>query len=216
MNKKKNVTIGIDLDDTISSSNEMFLKYAKLYNKERKINFKIDESQWDLDKSFGWNDNNYKEFCRQYLRQLLNEAEAKHNAVEIINKLKHEGCEIIIITSRNEEELSGMYCFTEKWLKEKNICYDKLIINSLKKEEECSKNNVDIFIDDNLNNCINVYNKLQIPVFLFDSLYNVNDKYSNIERVYSWDEIYLKIKNIIEEINMLYEMNKKLLKQMEN
>lgn len=26
-----------------------------------------------------------------------------------------------------------------------------------------------------------------------------NDKYSNIERVYSWDEIYLKIKNIVEE-----------------
>ncbi len=90
MDNKKNITIGIDLDDTISSSNEMFIKYAKLYNKEKKINFKIDETQWDLDKSFGWNDNNYKEFCKQYLRTLLNEAEIKYNAAEKINKLKNE------------------------------------------------------------------------------------------------------------------------------
>ncbi len=199
MNNKKNITIGIDLDDTISSSNEMFIKYAKLYNKEKKINFKIDETQWDLDKSFGWNDNNYKEFCKQYLRTLLNEAEIKYNAAEKINKLKKEGYKIIIITSRNEKELNDMYSFTEKWLKNHNINYDKLIINSLQKEEECLKNKVNIFIDDNMKNCMNVYKKLQIPVFLFDGLYNTNDKYSNIERVYSWDEIYLKIKNIVEE-----------------
>lgn len=199
MDNKKNITIGIDLDDTISSSNEMFIKYAKLYNKEKKINFKIDETQWDLDKSFGWNDNNYKEFCKQYLRTLLNEAEIKYNAAEKINKLKNEGYKIIIITSRNEKELNDMYSFTEKWLKNHNINYDKLIINSLQKEEECLKNKVNIFIDDNMKNCINVYKKLQIPVFLFDGLYNTNDKYSNIERVYSWDEIYLKIKNIVEE-----------------
>lgn len=199
MDNKKNITIGIDLDDTISSSNEMFIKYAKLYNKEKKINFKIDETQWDLDKSFGWNDNNYKEFCKQYLRTLLNEAETKYNAAEKINKLKNEGYKIIIITSRNEKELNDMYSFTEKWLKNHNINYDKLIINSLQKEEECLKNKVNIFIDDNMKNCINVYKKLQIPVFLFDGLYNTNDKYSNIERVYSWDEIYLKIKNIVEE-----------------
>lgn len=199
MNNKKNITIGIDLDDTISSSNEMFIKYAKLYNKEKKINFKINETQWDLDKSFGWNDNNYKEFCKQYLRTLLNEAEIKYNAAEKINKLKKEGYKIIIITSRNEKELNDMYSFTEKWLKNHNINYDKLIINSLQKEEECLKNKVNIFIDDNMKNCMNVYKKLQIPVFLFDGLYNTNDKYSNIERVYSWDEIYLKIKNIVEE-----------------
>ncbi len=199
MDNKKNITIGIDLDDTISSSNEMFIKYAKLYNKEKKINFKIDETQWDLDKSFGWNDNNYNEFCKQYLRTLLNEAEIKYNAAEKINKLKNEGYKIIIITSRNEKELNDMYSFTEKWLKNHNINYDKLIINSLQKEEECLKNKVNIFIDDNMKNCMNVYKKLQIPVFLFDGLYNTNDKYSNIERVYSWDEIYLKIKNIVEE-----------------
>ena len=77
MNEKKKITIGLDLDDTISNSNELFIKYARLYNEKKKINFPIDETQWDLDKSFGWNDNNYKEFCEKYLKTLLNEAETK-------------------------------------------------------------------------------------------------------------------------------------------
>lgn len=190
------ITIGIDLDDTISNSNELFLKYARLYNKEKKINFLIDETQWDLDKSFGWNDNNYKEFCEKYLKILLNEAETKKHAVEIIEKLKNEGYEIIIITARHEEDLGDPYDFTKEWLEAKHICFDKLIVNSRKKEEDCLNNNVEVFIDDNMKNCINVYNKLHIPVFLFDSLHNGHDSYPNIEKIYSWDEAYSKIKNI--------------------
>ena len=194
--KKNKITIGIDLDDTISNSNELFLKYARLYNEEKKINFPIDETKWDLDKSFGWNDDNYKEFCEKYLKTLLNEAETKKNAVEVIKELKIEGYEIIIITARHEEELGNPYAFTKEWLEAKRICFDKLIVNSRKKEDDCLNNNVEIFIDDNLKNCINVYNKLHIPVFLFDSLYNGDDNYPNIERIYSWDEAYSKIKNI--------------------
>jgi len=196
MNEKKRITIGLDLDDTISNSNELFIRYARLYNEEKKINFPIDETQWDLDKSFGWNDNNYKEFCEMYLKTLLNEAETKKNAVERINGLKNEGYEIIIITARHEDELGNPYEFTKKWLDAKQIYYDKLIVNSQKKEEDCFKNNVEIFIDDSIKNCINVYNKLHIPVFLFDSMYNGHDSYPNIERIYSWDEAYSKIKNI--------------------
>lgn len=73
--------------------------------------------------------------------------------------------------------------------------FDKLIVNSQKKEIDCLENNVEVFIDDSFKNCINVYNKLHIPVFLFDSRYNKYNSYPEIERVYSWDEIYTKIKN---------------------
>ena len=197
MNERKKITIGIDLDDTISNSNELFLKYAKLYNEEKKINFPIDETQFDLDKSFGWNADNYKEFCEKYLKTLLKETEAKENAVEVIKELKKEGYEIIIITARHEDELGNTYSFTKRWLEAKHICFDKLIVNSRKKEIDCLENNVEVFIDDNLKNCINVYNKLHIPVFLFDSIYNKHDSYPNIERIYSWDEAYKKIKKVL-------------------
>lgn len=196
MNEIKKITIGIDLDDTISNSNEIFLKYAIIYNKEKNLNFRIDENQWDLSKAFGWNDNNYKEFREKYLKMLLNEAKTKKNAEKVIRKLKNEGHEIIIITARHEEELGNPYDFTKEWLETNNICFDKLIVNSQKKEVDCLENNVKVFIDDSFNNCINVYKKLHIPVFLFDSTYNKHNSYSDIERIYSWDEVYSKIKNI--------------------
>lgn len=41
MLERKNITIGIDVDDTISDSIESFLKYAKLYNEEKKLNFQL-------------------------------------------------------------------------------------------------------------------------------------------------------------------------------
>ena len=37
---------------------------------------------------------------------------------------------------------------TEKWLKQNNVEYDKLIIESQDKAEKCIQNNVNIFIDD--------------------------------------------------------------------
>lgn len=196
MNKRKKITIGIDLDDTISNSNEIFLKYARIYNEEKNLNFPIDENQWDLSRAFGWNDNNYKELREKYLKTLLNEAKTKENAENVIKKLKNEGHEIIIITARHEEELGDPYDFTKAWLESNNIYFDKLIVNSQEKEVDCLENNVEVFIDDSFKNCINVYKKLHIPVFLFDSRYNKHNSYPDIERIYSWDEVYSKIKNI--------------------
>ena len=182
MMERKNITIGIDLDDTISDSIKSFLKYARLYNKEKKIKFQIDETQWDLDKAFGWNDDNYREFSKKYLKTILNEAKTKKNAKKIIEKLKNEGYKIIVITARNDE-IDDPYTITNAWLKANNICFDKLIVNSQKKEYDCLENKVNIFVDDKLENCINVYKKLHIPVFLFNSIYNKYDSYPNIETI---------------------------------
>lgn len=196
MNKKKKLTLGIDLDDTITNSIESLLNYAKLYNKEKGISFPIDENQWDFDKAFGWNENNIIEFTSKYLKTLLKEATIKEGAVETIEKLREEGYEIVVITARYEKELGDPYNFTKAWLEENNIFFDKLIVNSKEKEIDCLKNNVEIFIDDNVNNCIKVHEKLHIPVFLFDNIFNRNKEQPFIERIYSWSELYSKIKNI--------------------
>ena len=172
-----------------------------MYNEEKKINFPIDETQWDVDKAFGWSDNDYKEFCRKYLKILLNNVKTKENVGKIIQELKNEGHKIIIITARHEEEIDDPYTLSKEWLEKNNIYFDKLIVNSRQKEIDCLKNDVGVFIDDNLKNCISVYDKLHIPVFLFNSIYNKHASYPNIERIYSWDEAYMKIKNVAKPIS---------------
>ena len=188
--------IGIDIDDTITDLSDIFLKYATLYNKENEIDFKIDKTQWDIDKAFGWNNDDFMKFSKKYLEILLNEAKPKKGCVDVINKLREDGNKIVIITARNSEELIDPYEFTKNWLELNNIGFDKLVVNSNKKEEDCINNKIDVFVDDRLENCEKVYEKLHIPVFLFDSVYNTNDKNSLIERVFSWEEVYSKIRNI--------------------
>ena len=63
--------IGIDIDDTITDLSDIFLKYATLFNKENEIDFKIDKTQWDLDKAFGWNNDDFMKFSKKYLKILF-------------------------------------------------------------------------------------------------------------------------------------------------
>lgn len=190
------MTIGIDIDDTITNSSEVFIEYARLYNKENKINFEIDTTQLDQSKAFGWNKKNQIEFTNKYLPMILTNAKPPKNVVAIINKLREDGNKILFITARNDKETENVYEITENWLVSNNIQYDKLIVDSKNKEVDCSNNNVDIFIDDSIRNCENVYSALKIPVFLFNSNYNTNYYHSQIERVFNWDELYTKINDI--------------------
>ncbi len=187
--------IGIDIDDTITNSSDTFVKYAKKYNNEKKINHIIDQTTLDPQKSFGWNKKNIKEFLDQYLEEVLNNTEAKNDSIKIINKLKKEGNEIIFITSRSENEIkNNMFKLTEMWLKKHNYKYDLLIIDSKDKVNDCIKYKIDVFIDDNYNNCKKVEEKTKIPVLIYSTRYNIKENDNSIIRVNDWFKIYYFLK----------------------
>ena len=60
------LNIGIDIDDTITNSSEVFVKYAKIYNQIHNITYKINSCELDQSKAFGWSIDNQKEFANQY------------------------------------------------------------------------------------------------------------------------------------------------------
>ena len=183
--------IGIDIDDTITNSSDTFVKYAKKYNDENNIKYPIDQSTLDPQKSFGWDIINVNEFLDQYLEDVLNNTDAKDDSIEIINKLKEEGNEIIFITSRSENEIkNSMFELTDKWLKKHNYKFDLLVIDSKEKNNDCIKYKIDVFIDDNYNNCKKVKETTKIPVILYSTRYNIKEKDNSIIRVNNWFEIY--------------------------
>jgi len=189
--------IGIDIDDTIVNTNDSLFKYAQIYNEEIGNDFEIKKDEWEWNLACGW----YKQeqiqgFYDKYLRKALEGVTLKPNAKEIINKLKSEGHKIIFITARSEADMIDHYEFTKNWLDKNGIKYNKLISGSFEKYKECRENNVDIFIDDGINNCIAVSQKANIPVYMFDSIYNSKvETPSKISRVDSWDTIYKIINN---------------------
>lgn len=185
--------IGMDLDDTITKTDEILFKYAKIYNKEEKILFNINREEWNLTKAFGWNEENIKEFFSKYLKSIYEKAEIKENAKERINKLKDDGNEIIIITARDTKSLKEVQEVCKDWLINNKINVDKIVVDGEDKAQKCLENKIDIFIDDNICNCENVYNNLKIPVLLMNSRYNKDYQNPKIKRVYNWNEIYNEI-----------------------
>ena len=185
--------IGIDLDDTITKTDEILFKYAKIYNEEEKILFNINREEWNLTKAFGWNEENIKEFFSKYLKSIYEEAEIKENAKERINKLKDDGNEIIIITARDTKSLKEVHEVCKDWLINNKINVDKIVVDGENKAQKCLENKIDIFIDDNICNCENVYNNLKIPVLLMNGRYNKDYQNPKIKRVYNWNEIYNEI-----------------------
>ena len=54
------MNVGIDIDDTITNSSEVFVKYARIYNKIHNITYKINTSEFDQNMVFGWSIDNQK------------------------------------------------------------------------------------------------------------------------------------------------------------
>ena len=169
------------------------IRYAREYNTINGIEYNIHENEWDFDKAFGWDEQNSVKFMNAYIRQALTEAKPKEDAVEIIKKLKTEGHTIMIITARHDNNIQDVYNISKDWLKRYDIPYDKLVVNSTDKAEKCKENGINLFIDDIINNCENVHNELNIPVYLFDSPYNQKHENTAIKRVFSWKELYGEI-----------------------
>lgn len=88
----------------------------------------------------------------------------------------------------------------EQLLKKHNFGFDGIFYCSESKAPEdkltgCQKYSAEIMIDDKPEVALYLADN-GIKVFLFDTRYNQNVTHNNILRVYNWNDIYEKIKDI--------------------
>ncbi len=183
--------IGIDIDDTICNTWDFVIPYLSKH-------FKISSSVLkNSDKSYCEACNcTYLEYCKfakKYYSIISLKYKLKPNVRKILKKLKADGHEIIFITARSINGFYDPYKISSKYLDKHKIPYDKLIANVHKKAPICLEENIDLFIDDSINNCIEVANN-NIPVLLFDASYN--KKCELFKRVFSWKEIYKEVERM--------------------
>lgn len=177
--------IGIDIDDTITDTMEYMTGIISEY-------FKIDY-QYLIDNNIYYINlpddikDREKEFCFFAFDRGLMNIPVKDNAREVINKLKSDGNEIIIITARDYDTFRNPLWSTQRQLEHLGINYDKLICTR-DKRKACLDENIDVFIDDSMSNLANVLDVVK-KVYLFTSPYNKNYEVS-YERVCDWEELY--------------------------
>ncbi len=184
--------IGIDMDDTICSTNERIIIEADKYDKEvlRGTGIK-DINAYEFNKMMGWPEGMKGQFFSDRLEYIMDNTEIKPNAREVINKLHDEGNKIIFITFRKGKYIKNPYELTKSWLDRNGVHYDKIYADTGSKVDECLSEKVDLFIDDKESHCEEV-SSAGVKVLLFTNAYNHDEK--RFRRVDNWDEVYKYIK----------------------
>lgn len=187
--------IGIDIDNTITDTLPILKQYCKRYNDEVvKRNLAMNEKGFATINLYDWTQKEESIFCDKYLEEVVLQATIKEGADKVIKKLKEEGNTIYIITARLKHHFKKPYEVTEKFLKEKGIVYDELMVGITDKKQVCIEKQIDILLDDEPQN-INSVSKI-IPVIAFEALHNEECNGNNIIKVKTWDEAYEVIKEI--------------------
>lgn len=204
--------IGIDIDNTLTEVQEELNKAA--YEYAIKHGKKVDASiiLEDINnngefyrENFKFSYDELKYFLKDIQEEIINKAKPRENAVEIIRKLRSDGHKIYIVTARDSEFHDDPYTLSKVWLDKNNIEYDKIIVNARKKAPICIQENIDLFIDDQVNNCIEI-SKEGIQTIRIS---NDKQEIKNILTIKNWKQIYEYIqKNRIVKIinyNDFYE-----------
>ena len=192
--------IGIDIDDTLTDVKKELLeagrKYAESLGKEIKVDKTFEDksnngNEWQ--EKFGFTYDELKYFLKDIQEGITNKAKPRENVVEVINKLKNDGNEIIIITARDSEFHDDPYQYSKDWLDKNKICFDKLVVNARDKKIACMQEKIDIFIDDSESNCLNV-KKAGIKTIRVCN--EIEDNNSNLICFNNWNDIYSYIQTI--------------------
>lgn len=171
--------IGIDIDNTICSTDEVIDIKIKEYIKEHGMS----------QEEFFGDSSNMDKFYKEKILEVIAEDPVKDDFLRVLNKLKVNN-EIIIVTARNEtfvKTSQSMRKATMDWLAKNNIYYDKYFDDAYKegKVKVCKDENIDIIIDDDINN-YSAFKEHGVNTLLFDD----KCKYLDIvDRVGSWEEV---------------------------
>jgi len=183
--------IGIDIDDTITFIKDDLEEAAINYDKSLGNSGKFLNDNYYVGKRFNWSKEEYSYFMGEVRKQVVNNAKLRPGLIEVLTKLKEMGHEIIIITARSNCYYKYPYNMTINWLKKEQIPYDKLILPSVNKKKDCLREKIDIFLDDDINNCLSV-SSAGIKTFIMDNVDNYLEN-KDIVRVYDFYDFFDKI-----------------------
>lgn len=187
--------IGIDIDGVLTNDDDYILDTATKFCFLNNINNYLEPYEYELRKKFHWDQEIRDNYRNQYYENyVINEMPRKY-ASEVIQKLKNDGNEIYIITSRrlstndNEDGLK-MRNMIKEWLKKHHIVYDQIFF-SKDKTKEIQELEIDVMIEDSPETipCFVKYTH----IFCYDARYNRELVCNNMTRVFSWYDIYMKL-----------------------
>ena len=188
--------IGIDIDGVILNSENLFRVKSELYDllelhKKGVINKKgfLDCERYD------WTNEELDNFRIKYFIQVTKESNLMPGVKEVLELLKNDGHELIIITARGLT-IKGMKEAGEEKL---NICklkFDRYYWAVENKAKVCENEKVDIMIDDKASICKEISQNKIKTLYLRDVNREKLEENEYLKEVNNWGEIYRYIYNL--------------------
>ena len=131
------MTIGIDIDDTLTETSKIANLYLKQNEKYKDL---VDYHLLDTE-TFG-------RFVAENIESIQKHVPLKAGAKDFIDNLRESGNKVIIITARGSNEFEFLINITLDYFKDMGIDVDEIVFAQERKGDACLKCGVEIFIDD--------------------------------------------------------------------
>ena len=190
--------IGIDIDGVILDFEGELRVQAELNDViNLKRNSIVNEKETFFQAKYSWSEEEINNFIDKQFLKVSKECNLKPGAVQVINLLKEEGHELIIISSRGGL-IKEMKDIAENRLAEKGLKFDKYFFVAKDKAKICKEEKINIMIDDYYKTCKSLdENKIKTLYFREYPNYELEEN-EYLKEVHNWGEIYRYIHELEE------------------
>jgi len=180
--------IGVDFDGVIADSVKL---KQRLFRQELGLQLRPEECCWEKAREKGVTREQYRQVVEGmiYGTELCLEIEPVPGSIDVIRKLKEEGNEIYIVTSRQDNQAE----YAARWMDDEihRVGYEKIINTCDKpKGEVCIAEGIGVLVEDSPGKLQDVAG-LGIRAILLEKAYNRGLSIpEGAERAADWNEIY--------------------------
>jgi uncharacterized HAD superfamily protein len=182
MKPEKSLTIGIDIDGTVTEPSSIVPLMNESFGKQLRYEDCID---YNLATVYEISDEVFADWLDKHGERLYDIAPV-HGAADRVLRQWYKRHKLVYISAREARHLD----VTVNWFSRYQIPYHHMdLIGSHDKLAAARKWQVDLFLEDRLENALQLADALRIPVFLFDTPYNQGALPRLVHRVTSWEQV---------------------------
>lgn len=187
--------IGIDVDGVILDFERVSKAYGDLYDfitlgKKGTIN----KNEHYLNNIYDWTEEENKYFMDKYFVELSKKTNLIPGAKEVINMLKAEGNELIIISARGQK-IEEMKNVAMTRLEQEGLVFDKYYWKQSDKLKVAKEEKIEYMIDDLYNVCKKLSENQIKTLYFRDKGMKKLKQNEYVQEVSNWGEIYRIVKS---------------------
>lgn len=198
--------IGIDIDGVILDYERMLRTYGELYDfLELNGNGIVNKNEFYVQDRYNWTEEEKNKFVDKYFIELAKQTPFIPGAKHVIELLKNDSNELIIISARGGmvKELKDI---AMEMFENENIKFDKYYWKQKNKLEIAFKENIDIMIDDSYDVCKKLSENGIMTLYFRDKGMKKLNESKYLKEVSNWGEIYRYVKEYSRELNEINQV----------